>query len=290
MSGPGTSTGPEILLEERFEHPEGIVWDRRAGRLLWLDVFRGEVLTYDLERAELERRDLGRRVGSVAPRASGGLVCAVREGFALLGDDGELVRLGEDLRGAASAQMNDGGVDPRGRFWAGGFTPDFEREPGTEGLFRLDAGQEVAAALDGISIGNGIGWSPDGTRCYYVDSATHRIDDYAFDLDRGTLGARRTLAEVEALPDGLAVDVDGCVWVAICLGSEVHRYTPDGRLDRVVRLPGVGVTTCTFGGGDLGTLFIAVSGHGLAEPEPEAGHIFAFDAGVQGLPVAEYLG
>lgn len=282
------TTVPEALLDERFEHPEGIVWDARAGRLLWVDVFKGQVLSYDLASGALERQEVGRTLGAVAPCRDGGLVCAVREGFGLLSPDGEFTLLGDQLHDVSHLQMNDGGVDARGRFWAGSMTFEFQTRPGTGALYRLDPDGTVSEQLGGISVGNGIGWSPDATRCYYVDSATHRIDDYAFDLDGGTLGERRTLAEVEAMPDGLAVDVDGCIWVAMFLGSEVHRYTPDGRLDRVVRLPGTQVTTCTFGGDDLRTLFIAVSPYGMDAPEPQAGRIFALDAGVAGLPVEEF--
>ena len=282
---------PEPLLEERFEHPEGIVWDARADRLLWVDVFKGDVVSYDLASGALDRRNVGRTLGAVAPRTAGGLVCAVKEGFGLLSADGDFALLGDPVHEADHLQMNDGGVDPRGRFWAGSMTFEFQTRPGTGALHRLDADGTASEQLGGISVGNGIGWSPDGSRCYYVDSATHRIDDYAFDLDAGTLGERRTLAEVEtAMPDGLAVDVDGCVWVAMFLGSEVHRYTPDGRLDRVVRLPGTQVTTCTFGGADLRTLFVAVSPYGMDDPEPGAGRIYALDAGVEGLPIAEYAG
>lgn len=284
------SAAPEILLEERFEHPEGIVWDARASRLLWVDVFKGEVVSCDLASGTTARQSVGRTLGAVAPRSAGGLVCAVKEGFGLLSPDGDFTLLGEPVHEAGHLQMNDGGVDPRGRFWAGSMTFEFQERPGTGALYRLDPDGTASEQLGGVSVGNGIGWSPDGTRCYYVDSATHRIDDFAFDADAGTLGERRTLAQVEAMPDGLAVDVDGCVWVAMFLGSEVHRYTPDGRLDRVVKLPGTQVTTCTFGGEDLRTLFIAVSPNGMDEPEPAAGHIFSFDAGVEGMPIPEYAG
>lgn len=282
---------PEILLEERFEHPEGIVWDARAKRLLWIDVFKGEVISYDLESGAIERQAVGCTLGAVAPRRDlPGLVCAVRTGFGFLSPEGEFAQIGERVHDAPFLQMNDGGVDPRGRFWAGSMTAKFQTEPGTATLWRLDVDGEVSEQLGGISIGNGIGWAPDGSRCYYVDSATNRVDDYAYDIETGTLGDRRTLVEVEALPDGLAVDADGCIWVAMFLGSEVHRYTPDGRLDRVVTLPGAQVTTCSFGGDDLRTLFIAVSPYGMAEPEPGAGHIFAYDAGVQGLTLPAYAG
>jgi sugar lactone lactonase YvrE len=284
---------PEILLDRPFEHPEGIVWDARRERLLWLDVFKGDVLSYDLTSSKLDTLNVGRTVGSVAPRRDGGLVCAVREGFGLLSNTGEFSLLSDHLRDMPYLQMNDGAVDARGRFWAGSMTFEYETRPGAGALYRLDPDGTVSEQLGGVSISNGIGWSPDSTTLYYADSATRRLDAFVFDADRGAIGARRTLAEVDALPDGLAVDVDGCVWVALFEGSRVLRLTPSGDVDRVVTLPGNQVTTCAFGGHDLATLFIAVSPYGLPEDvarEQKAGYIFAFEPGVQGLAGHEFLG
>jgi sugar lactone lactonase YvrE len=153
---------------------------------------------------------------------------------------------------------------------------------------------EAAEHLRGVDVSNGIGWSPDGSRCYYIDTPRKRVDVYPFDADSAEpLGARETLVEVDGVPDGLAVDSLGCIWVAMCGGWEVLRFTPSGRLDRVVRMPGSLVTTCCFGGPDLRTLFIAVSSRGLDDSSlrsEKAGYIFALDPGVQGLPSPEFLG
>jgi sugar lactone lactonase YvrE len=283
----------EKLLPRRFEHPEGIVWDSRRHALLWVDVFKGDVLSFDLVSNKLETASVGRTLGSVAPRVKGGLVCGVREGFGLLSPEGGFELIDDRLESTTHLQMNDGGVDAMGRFWAGSMTFEFETKPGGGALYRVDPDHTVTEVLNGISISNGIGWSPDSTRMYYVDSATLRVDDYAFDLDSGTVGERRTLAEFEALPDGLAVDVDGCIWVALFQGSRVVRITPQGDIDREVRLPATQVTTCTFGDENLDRLFIAVSPHGLEEDDPDAqaaGNIFSFEPGVQGLPTHEFGG
>jgi sugar lactone lactonase YvrE len=219
----------------------------------------------------------------------------VREGFGLLSEDGEFVLVTDQLSDRPYQQMNDGAVDPGGYFWAGTTCLEPEARPGAGALYRLDpAAMAATEMLNGIDVSNGIGWSPDGRRCYYIDSARGRIDAYSFDVDSGTpLGPRQTLAEVDGVPDGLAVDSEGCIWVAMWGGWEVQRFTPAGLVDRVVRLPGSQVTTCCFGGPDLGTLFIAVSANGLDERSlaaEKAGYIFAFDPGVQGLPGPEFLG
>jgi sugar lactone lactonase YvrE len=288
------SPAVSLLVDERFDHPEGVIWDGRTNRLLWLDIFAGLVLSYDLASGRLDRTDLGRPVGSVAPRREGGLVCGVREGFGLLSADGNFSLVTDPLRQSPYLQMNDGAVDAAGRFWAGTFCLDLGHYPGSGTLYCLRPETlEATEELGGISVSNGIGWSPDGRQCYYVDSDTGRVDTFAFDPDVGALSERRPLVEVNSVPDGLAVDVDGCIWVAMFGGWEVQRFTPTGRLDRVVRLPGSQVTTCAFGGPDLSTLFIAVSPRGLDDGSlhlEKAGYIFAFDPGTQGLPGHEFAG
>jgi sugar lactone lactonase YvrE len=317
---------PEPLLAERFEHPEGVVWDAAAERLLWVDLLAGRVHACDADGGRLTTLELGRPVGAVAPRVGGGLVCAVREGFALLDDGPGLPapaaasptappagsaapaapaaapRLLDDRLRDAPLRMNDGAVDPRGRFWAGSMAwedapvPLAADAPPAGALYRLDPDGTVSEQLTGVGISNGLGWSPEGDRCYYVDSVTGRVDAFAFDLDAGALGARTTLAEIEggAAPDGLAVDADGCVWVALWGGWEVQRITPAGALDRVVRLPGAHVATCAFGGPGLRTLYVSVSQQHLDErarrEQPGAGRLFALDVGVAGLPTTPFAG
>lgn len=302
------AAAPEPLLAERFEHPEGVVWDAAAERLLWVDLLQGRVHACDADGGRLDALDLGRPVGAVAPRAGGGLVCAVREGFALvdaaagaLAASPESRTIDDRLRDAP-LRMNDGAVDPRGRFWAGSMAwedapaPPAAGSPPAGALYRLDPDGTVGEQLAGVGISNGLGWSPEGDRCYYVDSVTGRVDAFAFDLDAGALGARTTLAEIEggAAPDGLAVDADGCVWVALWGGWEVRRLTPAGVVDRVVELPGAHVSTCAFGGPGLRTLYVSVSQQGLDEralrEQPGAGHLFALDAGVAGLPTHAFAG
>lgn len=283
----------ELLVDEQYEHPEGIVWDARRKRLLWVDVVKGDVVTYDPSRGELSKANVGQWVGAVAPRRDGGVVCACADGFGLLDEDGSFRIVAPVLADEPKLQLNDGGVDPAGRFWAGGLTFEYETKPGITALWRLDPDGTATVQLEGISVSNGIAWSADGTRCYYVDSATYRLDELDFDVDSGTLGARRPLASFDTLPDGIAVDVDGCIWVALFRGWEVQRITPEGKVDRTIRLPGSQVTTCAFGGDDLRTLYISVSPYGLP-PERHAsetsGYLYAVDVGVQGLELPEFAG
>jgi sugar lactone lactonase YvrE len=140
---------------------------------------------------------------------------------------------------------------------------------GAAALYRLE-GDVLVSKLDGLTIANGIGWSPDDSRMYYVDTPTGIVDVYEYD---GELGARSTFAEIDGFPDGLCVDDAGCVWIAVYGGGRVERRTPDGRLDRVVRIPEDNPTACCFGGS---TLFVTTGRGG--------GYVYAYDAGVSGPP------
>jgi sugar lactone lactonase YvrE len=165
----------------------------------------------------------------------------------------------------------------------------YDERPGAGTLYRLDPDLTVAPVLTGVTVSNGLGVDPTGTRVYYNDTPAGHVA--VFDLDAGP-ASLRPFAEVgEGHPDGLTVDAEGGVWVALWEGSAVHRFTPDGRLDARVRLPVSRVTACTFGGPDLDTLYVTTSAEGVAPgAEPLAGALFAVVPGVRGLPVLEFAG
>ena len=167
------SPGVSVVVDEVFDHPEGLLWDARQGRLLWVDIFAGLVLSDDLAAGPMQKWEIGRAVGAVAPRqGDGGLVCAVREGFGFLSAQGEFSLVTDQLRDRPYLQMNDGAVDASGRFWAGTTCLEPEAYPGAGTLYCLDpVTLKATEQLSGIDVSNGIGWSPDGRRCYYIDSA-----------------------------------------------------------------------------------------------------------------------
>jgi sugar lactone lactonase YvrE len=254
------------------------------------------VHSLDVGSRETETVEVGQPVGAVAVRESGGLVLAVRDGFALL-DRGEaeprmIAALELD---EPRTRMNDGKCDAAGRFWAG--TMDEEERESLGSLYRLDADGTVSRMLDGLVISNGLGWSRDGRTMYHVDSPTRRVDAFDFDLASGAIANRRTVVELEpgaGDPDGMTVDADGFLWVALWGGSAVRRYSPGGRLDAVVEVPASQVTSCTFGGPDLDDLFVTTARRGLAPgelaSEPAAGGIFRARPGVTGEPAARFAG
>jgi len=270
---------------------EGPVWDAAREELVWVDVDRGLVHRRSRGRADVTM-DVGQPVGCAVPRAAGGLALAVRDGFALLPGDGSgdarLVAAVERQR--PDTRMNDGACDACGRFWAG--TMSLAGDTRGAALYRLDPDLAVTRVLPGISVSNGIGWSPDGSALYHVDSPRRRIDVYDFDAPTASVAGRRAVVAVDAelgTPDGLAVDAEGGVWVALWGGGAVHRYGPDGALEERLELPVTNVTSCCFGGRDLGTLYVTTAARGAAH-EPLAGLLFACRPGVRGLPATPFAG
>ena len=265
-------------------HGEGPAWDPVLQRLLWVDLLQGDLLLTETS-GETERRHVSDVLACVLPRAGGGHVVATERGFALLSADGQVEELPE-VWNDPTIRMNDGACDPAGRFFCGSMA--YGAAPGRGALYRLDPDRSVHVVHTGVTISNGLGWAPDGSRAYYVDSGTQRIDVCSADLTERRPFVQ--IAETTGTPDGLTVDAEGGVWVALWGGSAVHRYSPDGELDQVIRLPVAQVSSCVFGGEDLATLFITTSAEGLSDPEPAAGSLFAVTPGVKGQPTLPFAG
>lgn len=267
--------------------PEGPHWDAAAGGLYWVDIPAGRVHFVD-ESGGHRQWEAGQPVGAVIPRAGGGLVLAARDGFLALDPaTGATACLAAVELDRPGNRMNDGACDRAGRFFAG--TKAEDDTPGAGALYRLDPDLAVTRLIAGVTISNGIGWSPDERLMYYVDSPTGRIDVFDYDPAAGTIGNGRPFAQLPdagAFPDGLAVDAEGGVWVALWGGSAVHRYDSGGRLDRVLDVPHVNVTSCAFGGAGLDVLYVtAAAGSGAAE-----GALYRGPAGIAGLPAYPFRG
>jgi sugar lactone lactonase YvrE len=267
-------------------HGEGPVWSERWGGLRWVDMLAGDILSLAAD-GTVSRRPVGTVAAAVRPRRRGGAVIGVERGFALEDSDGTLTHLPE-LWSDDRLRMNEGGCDPDGRFYCGSMA--YDQEPGAASLYRLDPDRSVHVVLEGVTVSNGLDWSPDGAHVYYNDTATHSIAVFDYEREAGLTG-KRTFAKTERRPDGLTVDAQGGVWVALSDGGAVQRYTPDGELDEVIDVPARKVTACAFGGAHLTDLFITTSREGLAPGvDPLAGSLFRVDAGISGLPVREFAG
>jgi sugar lactone lactonase YvrE len=278
----------ELVLDARAELGEGPVWDEAGQQLVWVDIMAGRVHLFRPQTGACRSLDVGRPVGAVALSTRGGLVLAVPEGFIRLDlDTGALAPLAALPAPSPDIRMNDGTCDRAGRFWAGTLAKD--ERAGAGALYRLDPAGTVTVVLEGVTISNGLDWSLDERRMYYIDSGTRRIDVFDWDLKKGQLSNRRPFVPfpVQAgIPDGLTLDADGGVWVALWGGGALHRYRPDGHLDRVVLLPVTHPTSCAFGGPDLRDLFVTSASVALGPDErarqPGAGGVFRVRPGVRG--------
>lgn len=278
----------EQLTDPVAFHGEGPVWSVRWGGLRWVDMLAGDVLSLD-EAGHVGRRHVAGVAAALRPRTRGGAVLGVDRGFALEDADGAVTLL-DPVWTDEGVRMNEGGCDPDGRFYCGSMA--YDQAPGAAALYRLDPDGTVHEVLDGVTISNGLEWSPDGALAYYNDTATHRIDVFDYDPS-GALTGRRPFVELpgQGHPDGLTVDAEGGIWVALYGSGAVHRYTSTGALDAVVEVPTPQVTACTLGGPGLSRLFITTSRENLAPGEdPAAGSLFVADVGVPGRPVREFAG
>ena len=289
MSGDDVG-GVELVLDARAELGEGPRWDGQRQRLLWVDIMAGRVHMFVPATRRCRNLSVGRPVGALACEARGGVVLAVAGGFGRLDlESGRFEMLAAAEADRPGNRMNDGACDARGRFWAG--TMALDESAGAGALYRLDPDGRVHTMLGDVTISNGIDWSLDGRRMYYVDSPTRRIDVFDFDAEEGTIANRRGLVEIregKAVPDGLTVDAEGFIWVALWGGAALRRYASDGRLDRVVRFPVTCPTSCAFGGALLDELYVTSARVALSAEErrrePQAGGLFRLRPGVSGRP------
>ncbi|MFH8799746.1 SMP-30/gluconolactonase/LRE family protein [Streptomyces sp. NPDC017936] len=282
------TTRYEVAVRAQAALGEGPTWDAAAGRLLWLDILGARLHAYDPATGRRAVRVTDQHVGAAKPRAGGGLVLNLRDGVALLDADGEGFRWlhHEPVPGR---RANDAAVAPDGSLWAG--TMRYDEAPGGGTLSRLTGDGTVEVVLDDVAVSNGTGWSPDGRLMYYVDSPTRRVD--VLDHADGRVSGRRPFVEIEegaGFPDGLTVDADGCVWVALWDGGAVRRYTPAGELDRVIVLPTPRVTACAFGGADLTDLYVTTARVGLDAPHPVAGSLLVVPGAGKGVAQPAFAG
>lgn len=282
----------EQLGAPHAHHGEGPVWHESWGGLRYVDMLAGDILTADPATGAVDRLHVGAVAAAFRPNTAGGMVAAIDRGFALIGADGTLDYLG-DVWPDPAVRMNEGGCDPDGRFYCGSMA--YSGSPGAGSVYRLDSDRTVSVVMTGITVSNGLAWAPDHARAYYIDTHEHAVDVLDYDPAKGLVAeSRRRLIAIPADhggPDGMTVDADGYLWVAMWGGSAVRRYSPDGALDGVVDLPVTQVTACTFGGPDLDTLYITTSRESVPDGEqPDAGAIFMTRPGVRGLPVLPYAG
>jgi sugar lactone lactonase YvrE len=263
----------EIAVRANAKLAEGPRWDAATGRLLWVDI-EGCAL-HVLASGEDRAIALDAMVGAAAPTTDSSVLVALADRLALIDLADESVSTLVRLPHGPGLRANDGACDAAGRFWIG--TMRLDLEPGAGALYCYDG--RLERVLEGVTLANGLGWTRDDTRMYFTDSAVYRIDVFDFELASGRLDERRPFVSIDrsaGIPDGLAVDDEGGVWVALYGGSCLHRYDERGRLDAVLEVPAENVTSCCFGCDDGRSLFVTT-----AAPD---GNVYVTQPGVSGPP------
>lgn len=292
-------TAIEVLQHAQAVVGEGPAWDARSQTLHWVDILTGAAHSTTLD-GRTDSFTVDGHLGAVLPTADPDqLLLMMRDGFRLRGADGALRELALPLADDPDVRFNDGKVDPRGRAFGDTMAYDWQHGDPRGALYRLDAEPDaltaeapiasVATIATSARLGNGIGWSPDGSLMYFTDSGAQTIYVYDYDLDTGTAHDPRVFLEIDpsdGLPDGLCVDDDGCVWITLHGAGEVRRHTPDGIVDRSVALPATQVTSLCFVGPRLDTLAVTSAryllGPDALAAQPLAGSVFLFDAATTG--------
>lgn len=277
----GADMSVEAVVECQSLLGEGVTWDAATSTLLWVDI-DGRILHQMSEDGRHDRRALAATTSVVVPTRSGELLAVSGLSVGLLGQDGALGVVVADLPPDGDGRANDGRCDPQGRLWIGTVDRSGEHRGG---LFCVDSSGGVRKVRSGRALSNGIDWSPDGTKCYHVDSLRRTVDELVLD-QAGLPVTERTLATFDVLPDGLSVDAEGGIWVALWDGGGVVRLTAAGDVDHKIEVPGGWITSCAFGGADLRTLYITSATVDLDDARrrssPAAGSLFACRPGVAG--------
>jgi sugar lactone lactonase YvrE len=275
----------EIISNHRDALGEGPWWDTAEQILYWVDSYASRIHAARLGEGTVASLTTPGEIGFAVKTASGGLLAGCRDGLYRnqTATEGAWQLLWPGDWNPSTLRVNDGKCDRQGRLWFGTLH-DTESEAIAE-LYRLN-GSEPLSMLDGITVSNGLGWSPDNLLMYYADSVTHSIMAFDFHPSTGDMCNPRIFATDPGpvQPDGLTVDADGCVWSAKWDGSKVIRYAPDGRIDRTISMPVSRPTSCMFVGSDLRTLAITSALPDVPDSEPLAGSLFLTDVGVEGLP------
>ena len=289
----------ERISSEPDQLGECPVWDGRAGHLWWVDIDGQEVHRYSPSTGGIETRQTPGRPGSlVMTDVAGRLLLAMEHQVGWFEWEASDWDPWLDLEpGGTGNRLNDGRCDPVGRYWVGSMYERASERQFTGMLHRIEPSGEFSSVQSDIGVSNGLAFSPSGETMYFADTLHETVWCYDYERSTGERSNERVLTDFTALPgrpDGACVDADGCYWVACVYGWAVARITPHGRVDRIIELPVEKPTMPAFGGSGLETLFVTSIGvggsHSSSPGQPDAGHLFAIEAGVAGLPEPTFGG
>ncbi|MGY8827482.1 MAG: SMP-30/gluconolactonase/LRE family protein [Candidatus Latescibacterota bacterium] len=285
------------VIAKRTLVGEGALWDADKKVMYWVDILSAQVYIYDPLSGVNRTIDTCQAVGTVVPRQSGGLVVALHNGFAHIDLDTEkMTPIGEDPeRQMPANRFNDGKCDPAGRLWAG--TMAFAGTQNAGALYCFDLDHSVTKKITPATVSNGIVWSADNKTMYFIDSPLNSVRAYDYDIDTGAIDHERVVCQNEGagIFDGMAIDAEGMLWIALYGAAAVKRYDPhSGALLRELSMPFSNVTSCAFGGENLDELYITSACQQMDEAtlaqQPLAGSLVKIDPGCRGVVSVAYAG
>ncbi len=284
------SSEVELVIDSKSELGEGAIWNYRTGELMWVNI-KGKILNFYNPASGLNKEMLtGQMVGTVVPAESGQVLVALQNGiYSLDPETGTKKLLTDPEADKPDNRFNDGKCDPAGRLWAGTMSLVGAKQAGA--LYRFDPDTSVHKMVDGVGTSNGIVWSADKTKMYYIDTPTRQVMGYDYDNETGAISHPKVAVEIPegaGYPDGMTIDEEDNLWVALWGGSAVACFDPEnGELIRKIEVPAKNVTSCAFGGNDLGTLYITTARESTSDEDlqkfPHAGGVFKIRPGVKGV-------
>ncbi|MFA7436635.1 SMP-30/gluconolactonase/LRE family protein [Castellaniella sp.] len=288
----------EVFVDVKTTLGEGPLWDIDEQRLYWIDSADGRIFRATADGREIRAWQVPTKIGSMALRRSGGAIASLANGLHTVDFKTGAVELLHDPEpGLPNNRLNDGKVDPKGRFLFGSM--DTMEEGPNGALYRLDPDLSVHRLQDGIVVSNGPCWSPDGKTFYFADTWAEEIWAYDYDLDTGAIANRRTFTKIQGTnfrsPDGSTVDAEGCLWNAQVYEGQLVRYTPDGQVERIIEMPVKNVTSVMFGGEHLDILFVTSMSRPPLPRFPSdsvlGGSVFMITGlGIRGVPEQRFAG
>lgn len=287
-------SGGELAWQTTAKLGEGPTWDQERASLLMVDIFAGQVHRLRPSTGTVDTLTVGPPVSSVLPTASGGLILTGKDSLLAVTPDGETVTEVARFPGIGGEErMNDAKCDPEGRLFAGSMT-----EIGTQSaLYRVGAELDIEMVLEGVGISNGLAWSADRKWMYYIDSVSGSIDRFSYDRASGEIDDRSVVVRIDpgrGAPDGMCIDAEDHLWVAVFGGGVVRRYDPSGLIADEIEVPAPNVTSCCFGGDGYRDLYVTTAWAGLGEDEKErfplSGSVFRFNPAVGGTAPFSFAG
>lgn len=291
------STEAELELEHDAILGEGPVWDEIEEQLYWVDILSGTLFKYDPNKKTNTGYDVGEHLGAIALRKEGGLVMAMQTGFSFFDFEKQKVTNITDPESHLSGnRFNDGKCDPSGRFWAG--TLAYNLDEGAGNLYCLDSNLSAELKLQGLTIPNGMAWNKQRNKFFFIDTPARKIYSFDYENDSGEISNRKIVRSIdnsEGYPDGMTIDEEDGLWIALYGGGKVIRIDPsNGKTLFEVRLPVPQVTSCTFGGPKLDELYITTCRENMSEQEieqaPLSGSLFKAELPFKGMPAFRFLG